>query len=262
MPSLRPKHGCAQLLPTWSAAQTLRRCSVERRVAMHAGTGLAASLSPDTPSALALQVEEALVALEALASSELEWPQLEGCWRLTYTTAADVLPLVQPQLQLGPLRLPAQVGRVWQRFSSLAGGRVQNIIELRSFDSLPLLGGCTALAVVVAGYEQRTQRSIGLSFQSAGLQTAALSPGLQNLLASPLLPRGQAQLAMLQALRGASVSVPLPQQVAGRQRSGGSYSLTWLDSDMLVGRAQGSGGSFVFDREGEGEEFLQLLGEL
>lgn len=214
---------------------------------------------------LPAQVEEAQVALEALAPPrELGWALLEGSWRLLYTTASDVLPLVRPQLRLGPLPLPARAGRIWQRFSSLEGGRVQNVIELRP-EGLPLLEGSAAVAVVEAAYEQRTARSIALSFRSASLRTAALSPGLQNLLATPLLPRGQAQLAALQAVQGAGISVPLPQRPAGRSDggpgSGGiNYCLTWLDEDVLVGRAQGGGGSFVFEREGEDVELLARLG--
>lgn len=50
------------------------------------------------------------VGLESLSPPEIDWGLLEGTWRLLYTTAPDVLPLVRPQLLLGPLPLPFQVG--------------------------------------------------------------------------------------------------------------------------------------------------------
>jgi hypothetical protein len=41
---------------------------------------------------------------------------------------------------------------------------------------------------------------------------------------------------------------------------GFNYLLTYLDQDMLIGRAQGNGGTFIFSREVEAEEQQQQAG--
>ena len=57
---------------------------------------------------------------------------------------------------------------------------------------------------VEAAYEPRTARSIALAFKSARAGGVALSPALQNLVASPLLPRGWWNLQALMWLRDVS----------------------------------------------------------
>lgn len=73
------------------------------------------------------------MALESLQPGDgLDYALLEGKWRLVYTTAADVVPIVGLDLsRLLPAGLPAPVvvGDVFQRFSSVEEGRVENIIE-------------------------------------------------------------------------------------------------------------------------------------
>lgn len=207
------------------------------------------------------EVEEAQVAVEAFSSgSELDFSLLQGRWRLEYTTARDVLPLVAPAR--GPLPPPLQIGRIYQAFSGTeGGGTVQNIIEARLPPALPLLprdveAGVTL--VVEAGWEARTARSIALTFREAGFQDVSLSPALQNLLASPILPRGWWNQQLLLAIKQLSLRVPLTTRVPGassdQQRPVGlNYMLTHLDEDMLIGRAQGNGGVFIFTREVEEE---------
>jgi hypothetical protein len=61
------------------------------------------------------------------------------------------------------------VGAIYQRFSSLAEGRVQNVIEARLPPPPPLAllapdAWLEATLVVEASYEPRTARSIALSF--------------------------------------------------------------------------------------------------
>jgi hypothetical protein len=60
------------------------------------------------------------------------------------------------------------VGRIYQQFSCLQEGRVQNIIKATlPPPPLPLLAGAelAVTLVVEAGYEARTARSIALSFR-------------------------------------------------------------------------------------------------
>ena len=80
-------------------------------------------------------VEEAQVALETLDAAEgedIDLDLLAGKWRLSYTTAADVLSVLRIQRDLGPLS-PVEVGDIYQSFSS--DGRIENEIRL----SVPFL---------------------------------------------------------------------------------------------------------------------------
>jgi hypothetical protein len=64
-------------------------------------------------------VEEAQVALETLDAAEgedIDLDLLAGKWRLSYTTAADVLSVLRIQRDLGPLS-PVEVGDIYQSFS-------------------------------------------------------------------------------------------------------------------------------------------------
>lgn len=58
-----------------------------------------------------------------------------------------------------------QVGRIWQQFSSLEEGRVQNVIEALPPAGLPLADGASLTLIVEAGWEPRTMRSIALTFR-------------------------------------------------------------------------------------------------
>jgi hypothetical protein len=147
-------------------------------------------------------VEEAQVAVESCSGSEIDWSLLEGTWRVVYTTAADVLPLVNPAFGLPGL--PLRASRVAQRFSSPAEGCVQNIIDVE-------VEGSTARLVVEAAYEVRTARSIALTFREVGIEKIRPGPGLQNLLAPALLPRGWWNLQILMAVetvRSATACAP------------------------------------------------------
>lgn len=80
-------------------------------------------------------VEEAQVALETLDAAEgedIDLDLLAGKWRLSYTTAADVLSVLRIQRDLGPLS-PVEVGDIYQSFTS--DGRIENDIRL----SVPFL---------------------------------------------------------------------------------------------------------------------------
>ena len=85
------------------------------------------------------------VAIETL-SGELDFQQLAGLWRLVYTTASDVLPLVATT---APSLLPLRVSDVYQQFSAPEEGSVRNIIDfsvwplLQVSTNLIMAGGCT-----------------------------------------------------------------------------------------------------------------------
>lgn len=190
--------------------------------------------------------------LEALQRSQgLDYALLAGKWRLVYTTAADVVPIVGFDLSSAlPPGLPAPVvGDVYQHFSSPEEGRVENIIEF----SLPPLtepGSPGLVFTVGASYEVRSERRIALTFLEA--QVGGLRPGplVDSLLAPALLPRGWWNQKALLALKGLDLRFPFrsTQQVAAGRAVGAPYLLTYLDADVLIGRAQAPSGSFIFER--------------
>ncbi|KAL4527127.1 hypothetical protein Ndes2526B_g09160 [Nannochloris sp. 'desiccata'] len=196
------------------------------------------------------QVAEAQVALEAFSPIEVDWSLLAGTWNVVYTTASDVLPIVRPGAGLPGF--PLRVGRVGQRFTSPEEGIVQNLIEVEAL--VPFLSGTKTTLVVEAAYEVRTSRSIALSFKKAGVGQVLAGDDLQNLLASPLLPRGNWQMQALMAISEFSAFLPLTTRVPGTCSSskipaGLNYNITFLDEEMFIGRAGGNGGTFIFVRE-------------
>eukprot|EP00879_Flechtneria_rotunda_P014136 GHRR01014768.1.p1 GENE.GHRR01014768.1~~GHRR01014768.1.p1 ORF type:complete len:294 (+),score=42.18 GHRR01014768.1:240-1121(+) len=205
------------------------------------------------------QIEEAQVAVEALCPPELDYSLLEGKWLLRYTTAADVIPIVgldsvsrQLLLPLG-LPTPVRVGNIYQRFSSVERGIVENIIEF----SLPLLleehKAPGSVFTVQASYQACSGRRISLTFEQAQLSDVKPTPALEALLAPALLPRGFLNLQLLLGLRELKLVFPFRsvQQVAQGAGVGANYLLTYLDDDMLIGRATGTAGTFIFTRTSE-----------
>ena len=68
------------------------------------------------------------VGLESLSKS-VDYDLLPGKWKLVYTSAPDVAPLVTSN-GFSSL-LPVKVGEIYQEFSSVALGQVKNIITFR-----------------------------------------------------------------------------------------------------------------------------------
>jgi hypothetical protein len=83
---------------------------------------------------VALQVH-----VESLQGEALDYSLLAGKWRLIYTTATDVLPILEAEFRfgLGPfsgfgLPRPLRVGNIYQRFTSPEQGVVENIINFET----------------------------------------------------------------------------------------------------------------------------------
>jgi len=195
-------------------------------------------------------VAEAQADVERLGSKSVE-EGLEGLWRLVWTTADDVKPLIAAaRLPFAPV----QVGDIFQRFSSPQAGRVQNIIRLRA----PGLSDQTF--TVDAAYSVRSPLRIALVFEAASLSEVRISAGLEAVLAPAMLPRTWLTQRLLQELRELNVRLPLttPSQLGNsssssegrsgrmRQRGFGEYVLSYIDDDMLIGTA--SQGTFIFER--------------
>lgn len=195
-------------------------------------------------------IEEQQLELEALSAGPLNFELLQGKWKLVYTTASDVVPLVRLSSEPAPF---LKVGDIFQRFSNPTTGTVENVIEATV--KLPLLPELDIVFVVAASYEIRTAKSIALTFQSAGIESVKLTNDLQNFLAPALLPRGWWNQHLLSALNERNIiKIPLTTRSnsvkSTTQRPRGiNYALTYLDEDVLVGRAQGNGGTFIFTRE-------------
>lgn len=210
-------------------------------------------------------IEEAQVAVENLAAdSGLDWPLLAGKWRLLYTTASDVVPILESETRLSLPLLgvpPVRVGNIYQEFSAVDDegvGRISNIIELGVPYLLAEKKGVTI--TVQARYEIRSPHRITLWFEEARLEHLRISEGFESLLAPALLPRGILQQNLLLFLRELQIRIPFGtlRQNAFRATggtsqnpyaAGGSYQLMYLDEDMLIGRATTQGGSFVFARD-------------
>jgi hypothetical protein len=65
------------------------------------------------------------VGLEAQSHS-IDFSLLPGKWKLIYTTAPDVQPLLAVDTSVIPLHVPS----IYQQFSSVEEGLVKNIIEI------------------------------------------------------------------------------------------------------------------------------------
>ncbi|KXZ55274.1 hypothetical protein GPECTOR_3g410 [Gonium pectorale] len=197
-----------------------------------------------------------VVAVEGFQGAELDYSRLAGKWKLVYTTASDVLPILEAEFRLsaGPfsgfgLPKPLVVGDIYQRFTSPEEGVVENIIN---FDT-PLT---SVTFTVGARYDVRSGKRIALVFEDARLGELRISEAAETLLAPALLPRGSLQHMLLLAIREFQLrfqfrtAAQLASQAAtGRDNIAAGYLLTYLDEDMLIGRAIGLGGTFVFVRE-------------
>ncbi|KAF8024535.1 hypothetical protein BT93_F1649 [Corymbia citriodora subsp. variegata] len=189
-------------------------------------------------------IEEAMVNLECYCSgAPIDLVKLDGTWRLQYTSARDVLILLESAATLPFF----QVGQIFQKFDCLDqsnGGVVYNVVKW----SIPTLleedNGVTLL--VSAKFSVLSARNIYLQFEEVTFQDINISGELQALIAPALLPRSFFSMQILQFIRAFKAQIPLENQ--DRRSVGGLYYLSYLDNNMLLGRAIGGGGAFVFTR--------------
>ncbi|PIA34995.1 hypothetical protein AQUCO_03700328v1 [Aquilegia coerulea] len=191
-------------------------------------------------------IEQALVCVEKYdAASAIQLNNLDGTWRLQYTSAPDVLVLFDSAQRFPSL---LQVGQIFQKFECLDqnnnGGIVRNVVRWSIPSLLEEEDGATLL--VSAKFSVISKRNIYLQFEEISVQDIKISEGLQALIAPALLPRTFLSLQILQFLQ--TLKAQLPVASPGSQSVGGLYYLSYLDGDMLIGRAVGGGGVFVFTR--------------
>lgn len=189
-------------------------------------------------------IEEALVHVESFDAGEtLNLGELDGTWRLQYTSASDVLILLE-----AASRFPFfQIGQIFQRFECRDGGNggvISNVVKW-SFPSL-LEEQDGATLVVNAKFSVVSLRNIYLQFEEVAIENININADVEALIVPALLPRTFLSLQILQFIRTFRAQFPL--RNGGRRSVGGLYYLSYLDRDMLLGRAVGGGGVFVFTR--------------
>ncbi|GAB2282375.1 Probable plastid-lipid-associated protein 10, chloroplastic, variant 2 [Dionaea muscipula] len=154
-----------------------------------------------------LAIEEALVSVEGFdAGAQVDLVQLDGTWRLQYTTASDVLVLFDSAARLPFL----QVGQIFQKFECRGpsnGGIVRNVIKWSIDNILEEEEGATLL--VTAKFSVVSRRNIQLEFEEVGLQDIKISEELQALIAPAILPRSFISLQILQFLRAFKARVSI-----------------------------------------------------
>ncbi|TKY64702.1 plastid-lipid-associated protein 10 [Spatholobus suberectus] len=189
-------------------------------------------------------IEEALVNVEAYSMGQpINLTNLDGTWRLQYTSAPDVLILLQAAATLPFF----QVGQIFQKFEcrdQSNGGVIRNVVRWSIPNLLEEQEGATL--IVSAKFTVVSVRNIYLQFQEITVQDINISEELQALIAPAILPRSFISLQILQYLRAFKAQIPV--RDPGRESVGGLYYLSYLDDNMLLGRAVGGGGVFVFTR--------------
>lgn len=189
-------------------------------------------------------IEEALVNVEGSNMGDpIDFNKLDGTWRLQYTSAPDVLILFQAAATLPFF----QVGQIFQKFEcrhSSNGGIIRNVVRWSIPNFLEEQEGATL--VVSAKFTLVSVRNIYLQFQEISVQDINISEQLQALISPAILPRSFISLQILQYLRAFKAQFPV--RNPGRESVGGLYYLSYLDDNMLLGRAVGGGGVFVFTR--------------
>ncbi|CAL1380425.1 unnamed protein product [Linum trigynum] len=191
-------------------------------------------------------IEELLVQLEGRNNGALiDLLQLDGTWRLQYTSASDVVVLFE-----AAARLPFfQVGQIYQKFECRDrsdGGVIRNVVQWSVPSLLEEQEGATLL--VTAKFDVVSARNVYLQFEEISIQNINISEQLQAAIAPAILPRTFLSLQILQFIRQFKAQIPVTSPNPGRRSAGGLYYLSYLDKDMLLGRSVGGGGVFVFTK--------------
>jgi hypothetical protein len=193
-------------------------------------------------------IAEAQLEVEAYGTQPDIESLLPGRWLLIYTTALDVLPLVAaPSI---PFPQPVQIGSIYQQFSTVGAGEVQNIIKV----TLPFLTQEEGVTLrVKAGYTVTSPRRIALRFKSAGVSDVDISDLTETFIAPALLGRSWLSHRILLALKELNLQVPIP-SISNMQGGAavGEYLFTYMDEEMLIGRAEG--GTYIFLRDTESHQ--------
>lgn len=141
------------------------------------------------------------------------------------------------------------MGQIFQKFECRNQsdiGVVRNVIKWSIQNLLEENEGATLL--VSAKFSVVSRRNIFLQFEEITLQDIVISEQVQAVIAPALLPRTFLSLQILQFIRSFKAQIPVTSTSPQRRSVGGLYYLSYLDNNMLLGRAVGGGGIFVFTR--------------
>ena len=203
-------------------------------------------------------------------------PRLRGRWKLIYTTAVDVTGLLVLSIPPPPLPFlpppPIVVGDIYQEFKT---DTKEIVNEIRASVPALLEEKDGVVLRVNATYKDRSssnKTALELVFQEAVVSDVRISEFTEMLLAPAVLPRGELNQRVLLFLRDFEVRFPLFGRAAtamggasnenerneeGKITPGasvGKYEFSYCDEDVLIGKATGSQGIFIFTKEGDQSE--------
>ena len=217
-------------------------------------------------------IRNAKEALETFGAEEKEeekdWMRnrLNGRWKLIYTTALDVTGLLVFSVPPPPLPLfpppPIVVGDIFQEFKT----ETKEIVnEIRASVPWLLEEKDGVILRVNATYKEvddssnNSKKALELVFQEAVVSDVRISELTETLLAPAILPRSELNQRALLFLRDFEVRFPLfgraARAMGGSDENGvsgaavGRYEFSYCDEDVLIGKATGSQGIFIFTKD-------------
>ena len=217
-------------------------------------------------------IRNAKEALETFGAEEKEeekdWMRnrLNGRWKLIYTTALDVTGLLVFSVPPPPLPFfpppPIVVGDIFQEFKTDAKEIVN---EIRASVPWVLEEKDGVILRVNATYKEvddssnNSKKALELVFQEAVVSDVRISELTETLLAPAILPRSELNQRALLFLRDFKVRFPLfgraARAMGGSDENGvsgaavGRYEFSYCDEDVLIGKATGSQGIFIFTKD-------------
>ena len=217
-------------------------------------------------------IRNAKEALETFGAEEKEeekdWMRnrVNGRWKLIYTTALDVTGLLVFSVPPPPLPFfpppPIVVGDIFQEFKTDAKEIVN---EIRASVPWVLEEKDGVILRVNATYKEvddssnNSKKALELVFQEAVVSDVRISELTETLLAPAILPRSELNQRALLFLRDFEVRFPLfgraARAMGGSDVNGvsgaavGRYEFSYCDEDVLIGKATGSQGIFIFTKD-------------
>lgn len=217
-------------------------------------------------------IRNAKEALETFGAEEKEeekdWMRnrVNGRWKLIYTTALDVTGLLVFSVPPPPLPFfpppPIVVGDIFQEFKTDAKEIVN---EIRASVPWVLEEKDGVILRVNATYKEvddssnNSKKALELVFQEAVVSDVRISELTETLLAPAILPRSELNQRALLFLRDFEVRFPLfgraARAMGGSDENGvsgaavGRYEFSYCDEDVLIGKATGSQGIFIFTKD-------------
>ena len=208
---------------------------------------------------------------------EFDFDALDGRWKLIFTTALDVTGLLVLSIPPPPVPFfpppPVVVGDIFQEFKTETKEIVNEIrvsvpLLLEEKDGVILRVNATykeAKSSNSSSSNDNSKRALELVFQEAVVSDVRISEFTEMLLAPAVLPRTELNQRVLLFLRDFEVRFPLFGRAARAMGGGGTesknenertpgaavgrYEFSYCDEDVLIGKATGSNGIFIFTKD-------------